>query len=226
MTSVAAYRLFLAILNKNARGNVIIGQFEAFFNDMQLQFFEENLPITGGSISVGTMARFMVPFISPVVNGIASFDPNGEMLGEPVLWIIGYVNPPCGEAVGTSTDIPVPILSLGEFKSQTGLVVSGPSFNNPKAARVGSKIHLLPKTISHVHGTYWRKPRPIVVGRNPLTTFPAEEEMEGGIGQVDPEWNDLDCHAIIKKCLELAGVKLQDPNLFQAGQVLERGGQR
>ncbi len=227
MTSTAAYKLFLYILNKNARGNVIIEQFESFLNDMQLAFFKENLPVGGDADSMGTMARFMVPFISPVVNGIASFDPSKEMEGKPVLWVMGYENPPCGEAAGKSYKIPVPVLQMNEFISIDQDSIDFPTFTRPYATLVAAnKFEVAPREISHLHGYYWRRPKQIVVGRDPLTTFPAEEPLEGGAGQVDPEWSDIDCHIIIKKCLELAGVKLQDPNLFQAGQALERGGQR
>ncbi len=226
MTSTAAYREFLNILNKASTGNVIISQFEQLFEDCQMMFYNENLPVSSDSTNMGRMSRFMVPFVVPVTNGVATFDPDRQMLGEPVLWILGYVNPPCGESVGTSTDIPVPILSLGEFKSQRGLVISGPSFNNPKATMVDSnKVALLPANISHLHGTYWRRPRRIVVGRDPLTTAPAEEPMEGGAGQVDPEWDEIDCHLIIHRCIALGGVKLQNQLLVQAGMAFSREAQ-
>ena len=225
MTSVQAYKRLLNLLNKAAIGNMPIPDAEDLLDMAQIQRFSDLAPPGADIMNMNSLSRFMTPFTVPVGNAIANYDSAGARLIAPVCWISGYQNPACGESTGTPGRIPLQMLSLGEFISAERAVIDKPSMTNPVGHLTGNGImSVLPRDISHVMGIFWRRPRRIGIGRNPNTSPPAELPMEGGPGQVNPEWDDIDMDLIIGGALALAGVKLQSDRLIPIGRSIAKGG--
>lgn len=225
MTSVQAYKRYLNLLNKAAIGNMPIPDAEDLLDMAQLQRFADLAPPKADIMNMNSLSRFMTPFTAAVGSAIANYDPAMARLIGPVCWISGYENPECGAPNGTPRRIPLQMLSIGEFISADLAVIDKPSMTRPVGHLTGNGIiSVLPRDISHVMGVFWRRPKRIVIGRNPSTSPPAELPMEGGPGQVNPEWDDLNMGIIIGHALELAGVKLQSDRLVSIGRSMAKGG--
>lgn len=195
-------------------------EFERFFNAEQSQYMGFLLPAQDDIQSMGSISKFLVKYNVPLVNGIGQHNPPNDMASGPFCWVLGEENPACGAAYASNPKrFTVPVLPYDKFNDITSDAIDRPGFTNAIATVFGNEIEVCPKEIQYLQTIYYRWPNRIVVGRNPSDP---QEPLEGGTGQVDPEWGDDDCYRIVDRCLFRAGVQLQSDRLVQIGLRLRQ----
>lgn len=233
MTSTEIYKDFLVILQKNSVGAVTIPEFERMWDMAQRQHLRDSLPISGTLRGMNKTSAFLTPRVVQLNgDGIGVYNPGGNKTGDlfsgPVCWVSKWENPCCDSPpIGQAGFTVCPVLPVEEHLSITDDINNAPSDSRPKAFLIDDRrIQVLPRAVGYLMTWYWRKPTPIVVGRDPLYPYPNERPLEGAPGQVDPEWSQADIDDITMRCLQLAGVKLQSDRLVQIGAALQGRGER
>lgn len=229
MTSVELYKAVLALLNKAAKGNMPIEDFERLVNIAQRSHFRDNLPPSGTLRGMNKLSAFLASRVITLTNGLGEYNPGGNAAGDlfegPLCWVSRWENPECHQPpVGEAGFTHCPVLPLNEWIDITGDATNKPTAKKPKALLISdSEIQVLPRSTQYLMAWYWRNPRPIVVGRNPADP---DKPLEGGTGQSDPEWAQPDIDDIIMRVLALCGVPLQSDRLVQAGTALQGRGDK
>lgn len=220
----ALYDQYLDALRQRSRGNVQPNGFARFFNLAQVTWALSQLPevATLDSMSKLSILHTMRPV--QLTAGIGSYDFPGFLRG-PLPLMSTQVNTGCGDAPNDPVTVPIRLLTVSEFADATMSRHAPPTFEFPVATMLDNRrIEVRPRAISYITCLCWRTPRDVSVGLDP-GVLGWEEPLEGGQGQVNPEFDATACNEILAIVLELSGSSMNDGRLMQAAATTA-GGQR
>lgn len=239
------YKLWQDITGHRSGGNLEIPEWERLANAMQLDHARSLIPEIAMLDRVSDCNFLHVYVPVQMTSGIGYWavmlpDAYGQVVptvfdhdGNPHELLVGclpfhrtQVNVACGDAQGPSVLVPIRVLTDSEFGTATMSRLTPPSHEFPVSRMLPNRrIEVAPATIAYTECLCWRVPREIKVGYDPsvLTDLRPLEASQGGVGQVDPEWDSATCLKILQRILRAGGVSVDDAELAQAAAVV--GGQ-
>lgn len=237
MTAQEAYLIFRTILNKTVSGDINIDEFATLFNKSQIEYIKElysniaqysqqvkSIPSDGDNKRImAALEPFKKTITLALTKGKAAYDVDSDfILGPTIVTATGYVNNCNGVPVETVMRSVVQWLDDNEFDRRCNSHIDFPKRRKPVGRFMGNgRIEIAPQVISHIEFRYYRKPRPIYVGRTTGTggrPIPDENDPNNS----NPEWHDSEVDTIILKCLQYSGVALDDAALFNYSLTKEK----
>jgi hypothetical protein len=218
MTSVQSYNGLKDLIDKDTNGNITPAVFVTLFNIVQLKFQRKVFDDMGPDFNT-RIINMMSPFRTPTSNilldpqGIGIFN-TGDFAFGPYLFVSLYFNPACGEVAAEALETPVEPVSNAEWSERTRSQYKGPTIEFPIFRPCSmTEVEVRPKTVRAVWSYYYRLPTPITL--NTANGYPT------GLGDTDPEWNDLDIAEILMGVVWSAGLREQMPSWMAAGNQLK-----
>jgi len=237
MTSPELYERFKVRIDKDTSGNISVGNFVVLFNSEQQSYFLDaigdqrqyrqnyGVAIRGPELST-RMMNMLAPFLTapayvPLTSRLGTYNLGGYQGGNfafgPYVWVSNYINPACGEVAIPASEKEITLLTQMEWRTRSDETrYDGASLEFP-IFRIynDSQIEVRPSSIKSVWVSYLRKPDPITI---PTTTVNNIQYIDYNATRQDPEWNDLDCNAIIDRVIGSAGLREQMDRWQMAGE--------
>jgi hypothetical protein len=229
MTSIELYTRFKKRVDKDTSGNITVQTFVDLFNDDQISYQLDAIgdqrqyhPQRGIAVRAPElttrMMNMMAPFLTQpalvqLTDRIGTYNLGGYQAGNfafgPYVWVSGYENPACGETALEAWELQVELLTQDEWRTRSderrynGASIKYPIFRLLTDVR----IEVRPKAIKSVWVSYYRKPMPITIP----TTIAANGVAypDPSLPSQGPEWNELDCNAILDRVVGLSGLREQ-----------------
>jgi hypothetical protein len=236
MTAQELYLQYRTILNKTVSGDINIDEFATLFNTAQIELIKQlysniaqynsqgkSVPSDGDNKRVmSALEPFKKVIMLALNKGIAKYDKDADfILGPTIVTATGYTSICDGTPVETVMRSVVQWLDDNEFDRRCNSYIDYPKRKKPVGRFAGNgNVEIAPQVISHVEFRYYRKPRPIYVGRTSgIGGRPVPDNTDPN--NVNPEWHDSEIGAILLKCLQYSGVVLDDQSLIQFGLTKE-----
>lgn len=230
MRSQDLYNIFATTIDKEFNGNITPPKFLTLYNSMQIEYMDFCLGSmmdyrAGQSVSrnspeastsaMSAVAPFWKPrFAATVTNGRCHIN-QGDFYGAWRLFVPGWMNPACGsEDMPERWEIPLEEIPAQEWAVRTNPKrYNCPDIEHPAFMQLEDGDALvLPLDISSIWVSYIRRPRPVTIALLP------DGDVDPLAVNDDPEWNDIDAKAILKWCMEPAGIREQVPSWVQYGR--------
>lgn len=222
MTSVEAYMFTLGLIRQPVNGSLTVDLFEMLFNNGQVEHMSSLVGngVDQSLMGVRALSAFFVDTVTLLTNGRGTMPPppppaqSQRMAFGPVLWSSGYAQAVCGSpSTQEAVDIPVEVITAQSWADRSRNMVDGLTTRNPYARIVnGMDIEARPRSLQFVRTWYVRFPRPIVVGTF-LDPQGVRRPLEGGPGQVDPEWDDMEVEDICWRVVGYLGLAVQSDRM-------------
>jgi hypothetical protein len=232
MKATTGYTIFTEIANTHTSGFVNMDTFATYWTASQLEYMTtlysniaaysqgraKSTPSDGENKRImAALQPFLKPLAIPLQSGYGAFNPDNDFAHGPTICTASGWQHVCGQDAPTvRIRRTVQWLGDNEFDRRCESYVDKPTQHQPVGRFIGDgRIEVAPVNITEVLWKYYRNPNPIYVGRT--TTNGRDFVDDNDPNNVDPEWNDPECRAIIMLCLEKAGVTLNDQLLMQYG---------
>lgn len=232
MTSVEAYTFTLGVIRQPVTGSLPIDLFETLYNKGQVEHmsFLVGDGVDQSLMGIRALSAFFVDTVTLLANGRGTMPPppppaqDQRLAFGPVLWSSGYAQPECGAPnTQEAVDIPVEVVTAQSWADRSRNIVDGLTPRNPYARVVnGMAIEARPRSLQFVRTWYIRQPRPIVVGSF-VDSAGVRRPLEGGPGQVDPEWDDMEAQEVCWRVVGYLGLAVQSDRMQATAMRKEAG---
>ena len=220
------YQRVLSLANKEQRGYITPQEFNLFANQAQMDIFEQYFydlnqfrRIPGNNTMYADPVDMIEEKIehfhkSQTLNaesagGSSIFDTNDLAHGLYRLSQVRFNNTNVTPAVG----VKVEKTTHDKFTLSKNSPLTKPTLTRPSYYFKENKIVVLPSSIGQIDVNYIRKPKPvkwsyIVVGEKPVANLNASDYQSF-------ELHPSEETKLVMKILQLAGIAIKDPNLYQ-----------
>jgi len=211
------YQRVLAILNKEQRGYVTPQEFNLFANQAQMDIFEQyfyDINQFGRMHGNDTEYSDMLNILNEKIN---LFETNGSMTYSNNYWTAPANLYRMGTIIYNSTE--VERVNNNEYLYISSSPLAKPTNDRPiyVASTDGYKVYGAAELTTGVTCNYIKRPATVVWA---YTTV-AGQALYNSANSTDFELHDSEEPELVYKILELAGIAIKDPSVYQIGNQME-----
>lgn len=211
------YQRVLAILNKEQRGYVTPQEFNLFANQAQLDIFEQyfyDINQFGRLHGNDTEYSDMLNILNEKIN---LFEKTGNMTYSASYWTA----PSDLYRIGSLlyNNIKAERININEYLYIKDSPIAKPSNNYPvfTSSESGYKVYGDAELTTNVTCNYIKKPATVAWGYNTV----AGQALYNASTSTDFELHPSEETELVYKILELAGIAIKDPSVYQIGNQME-----